>query len=178
MDITPRSFVAKRPGLVNVLLTKAFIGDPLDPQGNIPPKPKTEYTAIWDTGAQGTVITQKVVQECNLKQIGMAELRTVGGKVNKPVYFVSVYLPNRVIIPQLRVIEGEVSGGDILIGMDIMMRGDFAITNKDRKTVFTFRMPSMEVIDFVEKTASISAKKVTPIAGGSRAERRRAMFGR
>lgn len=34
--------------------------------------------------------------------------------------------------------------------MDIISKGDFAITNVDGKTVFSFRIPSVETIDFVK----------------------------
>lgn len=175
----PRSFIAKRAGLVNVLRTKARIGEAFDPQQNIPPEPDIEYSAIWDTGATNTVITKKVVRECQLKPVGMAEVHTVGGEVNSPVYFVSVYLPNKVAITQLKVTEGILFGpAEILIGMDIINMGDFAITNKDGKTAFTFRMPSMEVIDFVQQTALSSSKNVIQTPTGNRAARRRALFKR
>ena len=36
-----------------------------------------------------------------------------------------------------------------LIGMDIISQGDFSISNKDKKTTFSFRFPSYEEIDFV-----------------------------
>jgi hypothetical protein len=37
---------------------------------------------------------------------------------------------------------------DVLIGMDIISRGDFALTHKEGKTVFSFRYPSLATIDF------------------------------
>ncbi len=37
----------------------------------------------------------------------------------------------------------------MLIGMDIIGAGDFAVTNKDGKTVMTYRYPSSKCIDFV-----------------------------
>ena len=35
--------------------------------------------------------------------------------------------------------------------MDIINQGDFAISNKDKRTIFTFRIPSQEVINFTKK---------------------------
>jgi len=50
------------------------------------------------------------------------------------------------------VTEGIVVGdAEALIGMDIIGKGDFAVTNKDGKTTFTFRIPSIECIDFVKQ---------------------------
>lgn len=60
-------------------------------------------------------------------------------------------MPNYVEVPYLMVIRGQITGdGDVLIGMDIISNGDFAVTNKDNKTVFTFRIPSIVYIDFVK----------------------------
>jgi hypothetical protein len=147
----PRCFTAEFSRRVGTLVTPVRIGEAFGREQSTPSLPQTSYTAIWDTGASNTVITEKVIQECDLKPIGIVEVHTVGGVVNSPAYLVSVHLLNNVVIAQLKVIKGEVKGADILIGMDIIVRGDFAITNKGKKTVFSFRMPSMEIIDFVKK---------------------------
>ncbi len=42
-------------------------------------------------------------------------------------------------------------GIDLLIGMDIIGLGDFAVTNLNGVTQFTFRLPSVESIDFVNQ---------------------------
>jgi len=178
-DDNPRAFTASTNVLANILESPAYIGEPYDPQRSKPSQSPVEYIAIWDTGATGTVITKKVVQDCDLKQVGMAKVQTVGGDVNSPVYFVSLYLPNKVIIPQLRVVEGILFGpAEILIGMDIINRGDFAITNKNNKTTFSFRMPSLETINFVKQMGSTIPADVIPVTGGTRAAKRREQFGR
>ena len=40
---------------------------------------------------------------------------------------------------------------DVLIGMDVIGAGDFAITNYRHKTTLTFRVPSKEALDFTKK---------------------------
>lgn len=118
----------------------------------VPPVPASEYNAIWDTGATQTAITAKVVKECALKPSGMCTIQTAGGERKVPTYFVSVYLPNNVCLPQLRVTEAELAGSiEVLIGMDVINFGDFAITNHNGKTNMSFRMPSIECIDFVKQ---------------------------
>jgi len=37
---------------------------------------------------------------------------------------------------------------DVAIGMDVICKGDFAVTNKDDLTLFSFRIPSETAIDF------------------------------
>jgi hypothetical protein len=61
--------------------------------------------------------------------------------------------------PQVRVSKGILTDFDVLIGMDIIGTGDFAVTNLGDTTVFTFRTPSVERIDFVK---TIQDYKVQP----------------
>jgi len=64
----------------------------------------------------------------------------------------------------LKVTDGDLSPNvDVLIGMDIIGLGDFAVTNKDGKTVFSYRMPSMECIDFVKQKRSGSITPSPPV---------------
>ena len=44
--------------------------------------------------------------------------------------------------------EFEENTRDVLIGMNIITQGDFAVTNQNDKTMLSFRMPSRESIDF------------------------------
>lgn len=157
MQAKPHAFTVAYDGRAKVLQSKAHIAQAFDPQSiTVPLSPENqcaiEFNAIWDTGATGSVITQRVVQSCGLKPIGMAIVHTAKGQSRSNVYFVSVFLPNKVVLPQLRVTEGGLPGdADVLIGMDIIGQGDFAVTNKDGKTVFSFRIPSLERIDFVKQ---------------------------
>ena len=46
------------------------------------------------------------------------------------------------------VAQTDLTGIDVLIGMDIINRGDFAVSNRNGKTMFSFRIPSMSDFDF------------------------------
>ena len=43
---------------------------------------------------------------------------------------------------------------DVLIGMDIIRHGDFSITNTNSATTFSFRIPSVAEIDYVQESNS------------------------
>ena len=64
------------------------------------------------------------------------------------IHHVSLTLPNKTLFPFVRVIETNLSGFDLLIGMDIITKGDFSISNMNGKTTFSFRIPSYKEIDF------------------------------
>ena len=119
-----------------------------------------KYKAIWDTGATGSVITEKIVKELDLMPTGMTKVSTASGERDVNTYIVSIWLPNNVVVGNVKVTEGIIHGEyEVLIGMDIITKGDFAITNYDGKTVFTFRFPSAECIDFVKKIRQESLVK-------------------
>lgn len=150
------SFTVAHNGRANVLTSEVEISTAFDlTSTRTPPQPRHKFAAIWDTGATGSVVTQKVVTDCGLKPIGMVRTHTASGERMAEVFLASVFLPNKVVIPQLRVTEGILAGGkEMLIGMDIIGRGDFAVTHMGGKTVMTFRMPSIERIDFVKQQPS------------------------
>ena len=167
MRIPVVAFTRAYSGRVNVLKSEAYISRAFNPL--TVPQPSTperlaakKFTAIWDTGATNCVITQKVIDDCGLKPIGMAEVHTAQGRGLTPVYLASIFLPNKVIIPELRMARGIVAGdAEVLIGMDIISQGDFAVTNKDGKTTFSFRMPSIECIDFVKQKPSAATPQIS-----------------
>ena len=92
----------------------------------------------------------------------MADVHTAQGSHRTETYLVGIILPNKVAFPSVKVSKGNVHGFDVLIGMDIIGSGDFAVTNKDGKTVFSFRTPSMGVIDFVKDSQYQTPAPVSP----------------
>lgn len=119
-----------------------------------------KYISIWDTGATGTVISQKVIDECGLIPIGMTRVSHAQGESVTAVFLVSVILPDGVVIPSLRVTRGVLSTCDVLIGMDIINQGDFAITHNGGKTTFTFGLPSKRHLDFVKQKPDAHSEKI------------------
>ncbi len=174
MTVAPTfSFTVSADGLLNVLKTSCHISQAFNHANGDPAPPRSDFVAIWDTGATASVITQEVVDACGLKPIGMTQVHGVGGLVNCEVYLVSVTLPNNLTVPEVRVTKGNL-GPDtgVLIGMDIISLGDFSITNKDAKTIFSFRVPSMHHVDFVkEHTEQVLHPKMQH--GGTKTKRKK-----
>ena len=151
MNIQTKSFTGSYNEIKRVLRSPAKVARAHDPSSyqHIVYK---QYIGIWDTGDTGTVISSKVIQECGLKTTGMAKVEHIGGKHKTNTYLINIILRNNVQIVNLPVIEGKVTGGaNILIGMDVITMGDFAVTNKGGKTVFSFQMPSVQCIDFTKQ---------------------------
>ena len=73
-----------------------------------------------------------------------------GGKSIVDSYLVDFVLPNHLRIPRLSVTAMDVTGADALIGMDVISRGDLAVTINKGKTVMSFHFPPRnKPIDFV-----------------------------
>lgn len=74
-----------------------------------------------------------------------------GGRAQSNVYYVNLFLPNKVLIAGVRVTESNqfVGSFDVIVGMDIITRGDFSITNESGKTFMSYRFPSIRGIDYV-----------------------------
>ena len=159
-------FTSKYSGLSNVLINDVLISKAFNlPSEKIDSKnySTNSYKAIWDTGATGTVITQNVVDDCALNPTGVIEVHTAAGKTRTNSYLVNVWLPNGIIIPNVKTALGKLAGNvEVLIGMNIIGRGDFAVTNKGGKTVFSFRFPSVDCIDFCKKSFKPKPTKTIP----------------
>jgi hypothetical protein len=115
---------------------------------------------IWDTGATGSAITELFAAKIGLKPVGRKKVSGLGGTIDKNRYLIDVILPNNVRVPDLSVTEidnpidddgNKLETFGMLIGMDIICRGDFSLTNYEGKTVMSFRMPSMFKNDYVDE---------------------------
>ena len=156
------SFTNTYSGFSRELRSDVSIAPAFDPATLTPgqPSPFKSYSAIWDTGATSSVITEKVVTELGLQPISMAHVHHAHGQTDAQVYLVNIGLPNNVGFAGIRVTKGELRGTDTLIGMDIISRGDFAVSNFNGRTAFSFRIPSIECIDFTGKVPQTAAPKI------------------
>ncbi len=148
----PNEFTLTYQGRTRVLSDdNVGISEAYDPTSDNPLPSITQCTAIWDTGASGSVIGEQVISELNLQPIDKQGVHTVNGKRDANVYLVNIYLRNNVAFSGMRVTDGTIVGASILIGMDVIGSGDFAVTHSDDNTRMSFQAPSVRKIDFVEE---------------------------
>lgn len=96
------------------------------------------------------MISKEVATNLALLPEGTSKVFHAQGSKHVPKYFVNLGLPNKVQVVGVEVLEGILKGCDVLIGMDIINMGDFALTNRDGVTMLSFQMPSVRHIDFVK----------------------------
>lgn len=178
--MTRRAFTIDYKGLMRVLLSEVYICSPItqEADGHLSALHNNKkYIAIWDTGATHSAITKKVANDLQLRPTGVREVRHAQGKSMTNTYLVGMVLPDHVIVQQVLVTEVDLIPDDnddeeakhpqILIGMDIITIGDFAVTNANNETVLSFRVPSIEKIDFIP-----DSKEHNVMSGGNRKQRR------
>lgn len=110
-----------------------------------------EVIALWDTGATNSCISIDAVQSLDLIPTGKINIRTPSGEDTVNTYLIDVILPNDVSIKNLMVCDSKIGsqGIGMLVGMDIISKGDFLVSNFKNKTTFSFRIPSGITTDFV-----------------------------
>ncbi len=121
-------------GYPPLLYVPVHVGLPFKPSEK-PIDPIRRVKGIWDTGASISFISEAIAKEFDLKPIGMERVGTAGGMRNCYTYLISIGLPNNVVLSWMRVASGSLGDLDILVGMDVMREGDFAVTNCKGTTV-------------------------------------------
>jgi len=107
------------------------------------------FHALWDTGASCSSISKDAAEKLGLIPDSYTTIYHANGKSIVNVYYIRLALPNKALFPFVTVAEGLYAGFDLLIGMDIITKGDFSISNLNGKTTFSFRIPSYKETDFV-----------------------------
>lgn len=131
------------------------------------PLPGKKYVALYDTGATHSTISPKVVQELNLPNIRATRVGVGGGFHDTTSHLVNIKLPSNVMCPMFQVAKIHVpSGEDVIIGMDILGSGDFAVTQDNGNTVFSFCVPARKCLDFVAELNTFNKAHSKPSKNG------------
>lgn len=133
--------------IVNRILVDCTIGLPLVDGTD------RNMKALWDTGACCTCIASTVAQSMGLIKVNERELI---GANNQPfmsdVFCVRLTMGHFVIgIIEVCGIPMDGKEENMIIGMDVITKGDLSITNYQGKTFLSFREPSLERIDYVSE---------------------------
>ena len=151
---TPQALTLKATGRLDRIISDVSVCAAYDP--SLPPNPvptQTPAKALWDTGATRSVLTKEFVKALGLIAVGKTNVSHGGGEdKDVPTYMVNFVLPNQVGFVGVLVTEcpsPKDGAFNVVLGMDIICIGDFAITNVGGKTCVSFRTPSSETIDYV-----------------------------
>lgn len=153
MDYSSKSCSIVGKGLLFSCISEVGVAQAFNPADYADPKsyPKhTTYIALWDTGASHTAITERVINDLSLPTIGMVDQCSASGVNRTTTHLINMGLPNGVGFAMLAVAKAKLVNIDVLIGMDVITKGDLAITNYKGQTVLSYRHPSLDRIDFTK----------------------------
>lgn len=92
-----------------------------------------------------SAITPEAAKSLNLVPFNRIKVNGINNTSYAEVVKVTIGLPNTVMVNETNVtVCNLVKDVDLLIGMDIILLGDFAISNAEGKTLFTFVIPPFE----------------------------------
>lgn len=101
----------------------------------------TMFNGIWDTGSAVTAVSESVARKLGLVSLGAVPQNTANGTrlANNYLINISIIMGNKgMFFDDVSVLDANMNSVDMLIGMDIITKGDFAIRTCDGKTIMSF----------------------------------------
>ena len=142
------AYTQQYEGLASAIITDAYIfeGTPIEP-GIVPSKRFFTHNACWDTGAEVTIISPRVVEALCLEPFEHTCLMGIGGDEQVGVYLIHLGLPNGYLYRNLICYCSDIDDYDVLIGMNLIAEADFFLTNIAGSNRFSFEIPATGKID-------------------------------
>jgi len=109
--------------------------------------------ALWDTGATMSAITPEIRDKLKAETVYRKKITAIHTTKEVDVVYVTIELPNRVFKQTIEVAVCNMApNSKMLIGMDIISLGDFALSNGSNQTLFSFAVPPFkDKIDFSKR---------------------------
>lgn len=151
-----RGFNKSFSAIVDQLITPVKIV-PVSVANDKTPGAPVEFRALWDTGATVTCVSLKVRDKLTLLPAKPNTTSTLSGFIggaSADLTYVHIFPSDDMELELCSVYMADFDDEefDIIIGMDIISTGDFAVCNADGKTSFSFAVPPFpDRIDLTDK---------------------------
>jgi predicted aspartyl protease len=122
-------------------------------------KVDADVYALVDTGATNTAISNTLAASLKLSIVDQCSVKAAGGTHRSNIYLIDVLLRDMIKFTNIRATEFVKTDDqfDIILGMDVLMLGDLALTNHNHQTFLSFKVPpGAEHIDFVAEIDGLS----------------------
>jgi predicted aspartyl protease len=109
--------------------------------------------ALWDTGASISAITPDIMDKLKAVPVSKRTITGIHSTQVVDVVYITVDLPNSVIKKNIEAAVCNIpSNVGMILGMDIILLGDFALSSGNSQTLFSFAAPPFkEKIDFSKR---------------------------
>jgi hypothetical protein len=108
---------------------------------------------MWDTGAVMSAITPEIRNKFQSKTVNRRKVTSIHTTEEVDIVIIIFELPNRVLKQTIEVAVCNLAcNAGMIIGMDIISYGDFALSNGNNQTLFSFAVPPFQnKIDFSKR---------------------------
>ena len=155
------SFTVRANGRLPVIMFDVELSPATLTERNYLNPNRRKCRVMWSTGAPRSQLSRKLIEELNLEAIVKEE-----SNKQQLFYSMDVYLPNKVRMAKVEMseINHALPHPDIecIIGMDIISLGDCSVSHSDGNTFFSFRVPSLSGVDYVEQSNKKKAPSRAP----------------
>ena len=109
--------------------------------------------ALWDTGASISAITPEIMSTLKVIPVDKKTIAGIHSTQVVDIVYITIQLPNNVIKKNIEVAVCNIpSNVGMILGMDIIFLGDFALSNGNMQTLFSFATPPFkDKIDFSKR---------------------------
>jgi len=112
------------------------------------------YTnALWDTGAMMSAITPDIRDKLKAPSVDRKTIAGIHSSQEVDIVSIMLELPNNVVKRTFKAAVCNIaSSAEMIIGMDIISLGDFALSNGNDQPLFSFAVPPfVNKIDFSKR---------------------------
>jgi predicted aspartyl protease len=95
--------------------------------------------ALWDTGASFCAISPVTAKKLSLESLGKESIINKDGRFKSNIYIINLHFAENWIEP-VAVFESDCETNQLLIGMDLISRGNFMIKKTGSKLEFSFEV--------------------------------------
>jgi hypothetical protein len=133
-----RTLTYQYSGIARKLITPVYLYPVSSPAG----AQSIATNALWDTGATFSAISPDVANQLKLVPTSRIKVAAVHTTNIVGAGIITVELPEYVVKKDIRVAICNLNSNvGMILGMDIIMLGDFAISNGDGRSLFSFAIP-------------------------------------
>lgn len=116
--------------LKRLIFTDVSVGNPTTSQS-------IKVRCLWDTGASGTCISQSVIDRLGLKPVSAVLAQSANSSDRLSIFLVDLDLGPSAYsgLPVAGLVGGQTPIADVILGMDVIGRGEMHLTHRDGKLV-------------------------------------------
>lgn len=144
-------------------ITDIYVSHAIPEEAMMMPEDGVKCRGKWDTGCNMTCISRRIAEALKLVPERLMEVKTPhGASEYYNTYNIAIKIPNGHIYHNVEVCEARMVDADMLIGMDIITMGDFALShNQYGEVILSICTPPLMSIDLAPLAYEVNKDNLT-----------------